>query len=179
MSDTHSSRVSSSEVDIRVVERFIFREARLADEHEYAAWEQLWTDDATYWVPAARMDEPGGSMSIISDNRRRIATRIKQLESGRRYAQTPPSRLRRIVSNIEMVGETERGDLCVEANFVLVEARERASHTWAGRVTYHLRPVDDRPIDRTDDRTDGLAMSYKLVDLVDREWAQPTIAFLI
>ena len=175
MSDIHSQGRTTSEVDIRVVESFIFREARLADEHEYAAWEELWTDDATYWVPAARMDEPAAAMSIISDNRHRIATRIKQLESGRRYAQAPPSRLRRIVSNIEVVGETDGGDLCVEANFVLVEARERASHTWAGRVTYHLRHVGDP----TTGRTDGLAMSYKLVDLVDREWAQPTIAFLL
>ncbi|WP_394934844.1 aromatic-ring-hydroxylating dioxygenase subunit beta [uncultured Ilumatobacter sp.] len=176
MSDAKSQSATSSEVDIRAVESFIFREARLADEHEYAAWEALWTDDATYWVPAGRMDEPTGAMSIISDNRHRIATRIKQLESGRRYAQAPPSRLRRIVSNIEVMGETEVGDVRVEANFVLVEARERASHTWAGRLTYHLRSDANSTSGL---RSDGFAMSYKLVDLVDREWAQPSIAFLI
>ncbi|MEZ5228778.1 MAG: aromatic-ring-hydroxylating dioxygenase subunit beta [Acidimicrobiales bacterium] len=153
---------------LRAVERFVYHEARLADEHRYAEWEELWTDDAVYWVPAAQMDGPGEHMSIISDNRHRLGTRVKQLESGRRYAQAPPSRLRRVISNIELLGTTDQGDLEVGANFVLVEARERGSHTFAGRVTYRLRPT-----------ASGYALSYKLVDLVDREWAQPSIAFLI
>lgn len=159
-------------VDLRQVEAFIHQEARLADEHDYAGWEELWADDATYWVPAARMDEPGSSMSIIADNRHRIATRIKQLQSGRRHAQNPPSRLCRVVSNIKILGNTEFGDVRAQANFVLVEARERGSHTWAGRMIYHLRPEPDS-------RPAHFAMSYKSVDLVDRAWAQPSIAFLI
>jgi 3-phenylpropionate/cinnamic acid dioxygenase small subunit len=112
-------------------------------------------------------------MSIISDNRRRIATRVEQLESGRRYAQAPPSRLRRIISNIDVLGAvggegTQAADTRVEANFVLVEARERGTNTWAGRTTYHLRP-----------ELEGFALSYKKVDLVDREWVLPTLAFII
>ncbi len=35
------------------VEQFLYREARYADEHDYDAWEALWTDDALYWVPVA------------------------------------------------------------------------------------------------------------------------------
>ena len=86
------------------IERFLYREARLADEHDYAGWEALWTDDGVYWVPAAgTLDDPA-RMAIIHDNRHRISTRVRQLETGRRYAQAPPSRLRRIVSNIEIVG---------------------------------------------------------------------------
>ncbi len=160
--------MSADDQQLRAIERFVYLEARLADEHRYADWEALWTDDAVYWVPAGQLDGPGEHMSIISDNRHRLGTRIKQLESGRRYAQSPPSRLRRTVSNIEIMGTTEQGDLEIGANFVLVEGRERGSHTFAGRITYHLRPTDD-----------GYAMAYKLVDLVDREWAQPSIAFLI
>ena len=34
------------------VQAFIFKEARLQDEHQYEAWEALWTDDGVYWVPA-------------------------------------------------------------------------------------------------------------------------------
>ena len=33
------------------IEAFIFREARLADESDYAAWEALVTEDMHYWVP--------------------------------------------------------------------------------------------------------------------------------
>jgi 3-phenylpropionate/cinnamic acid dioxygenase small subunit len=162
----------------RSIEAFLFCEARLADEHAYADWEALWTDDALYWVPAADDSDPMAVMSVIHDNRRRIATRIKQLETGRRLAQAPQSRLRRMITNIE-IGDpgapdhaTETVDVEVQANFVVYEARETGTHQWAGRVTYRLRPAD---------ASDGgpWKLSYKKVDLVDRPWTLPTLAFLI
>ena len=36
---------------LKEVEQFVYREARFQDDHEYDAWEALWTDDAIYWVP--------------------------------------------------------------------------------------------------------------------------------
>ena len=43
------------------------------DEHQYEAWEALWTDDGVYWVPANGADiDPEQEMSIIYDNRSRI-----------------------------------------------------------------------------------------------------------
>lgn len=163
----------STEVDVRSVEAFLFREARLADEHAYAEWEALWTDDALYWVPAADDGDPMTHMSVIHDNRRRIATRISQLETGRRLAQAPPSRLRRIIANIE-VGELAGDEVEAQANFIVSEARETGNHQWAGRVTYRLR----RSTDETGD-TAGWRLASKKVDLVDRPWNLPTLAFLI
>ena len=114
--------------DLREIEQFIYREARYADEHDYDAWEALWTDDALYWVPAGgELAEPETRMSVIHDNRNRIATRLNQLRTGRRYAQTPPSSLRRVISNIEVLGHDGR-EMTVAANFVLAESRERGVH---------------------------------------------------
>jgi 3-phenylpropionate/cinnamic acid dioxygenase small subunit len=152
------------ELDIRTVEQFLYREARLADEHRYDDWEALWTDDGHYWVPAGGDDvDPSTHMSIINDNRNRIATRISQLKTGRRHSQIPRSRLRRVVSNVEM-----EDDCAVGANFVLVESRERGKELWAGRYTYRLRVVEGE-----------LKMAYKKVALVDNELAIPTLSFLI
>ena len=90
------SRESSATL-MSAVTAFIYKEARLQDEHQYEAWEALWTDDALYWVPAGGdLTEPGGQMSVIYDNRNRIATRLNQLRPGRRDAQSPPSGLRRV-----------------------------------------------------------------------------------
>jgi 3-phenylpropionate/cinnamic acid dioxygenase small subunit len=152
------------ELDIRTVEQFLYREARLADEHRYDDWEALWTDDGHYWVPAGGDDvDPSTHMSIINDNRNRIATRISQLKTGRRHSQIPRSRLRRVVSNVEI-----EDDGAVGANFVLVESRERGKELWAGRYTYRLRVVEGE-----------LKMAYKKVALVDNELAIPTLSFLI
>ena len=156
------------ELDLRQIEQFVYREARYADEHDYDAWEALWTDDALYWVPAGGdLADPAGQMSVIYDNRSRIATRLNQLRTGRRYAQSPPSGLRRVVSNLELLGR-EGGDVTVGANFVLAESRERGVVTWAGRVIYRLRLADD-----------GIRLAGKQVLLVDRDQPLPTLAFLI
>src|SRR5215212_5570716 len=45
-----------ADYDIREVERFLYREARFADESDYDSWEALCTDDALYWVPAGKDD---------------------------------------------------------------------------------------------------------------------------
>lgn len=155
--------------DIRVVEQFLYREARFADEHRYDEWESLWTDDGLYWVPA-NDDEADRmtQMSIVHDNRNRIATRIKQFKTGRRHSQIPHSRLRRVVSNVELLGTAENGDIEVGANFVLVESRERGKELWAGRYTYRLRVVDGE-----------LALAYKKVALVDNARPIATMSFLI
>nr|WSZ19734.1 aromatic-ring-hydroxylating dioxygenase subunit beta [Streptomyces canus] len=160
-------------LDLRQVEQFLYREARHADEHDYDAWEALWTDDARYWVPASDPDaDPAQRMSVINDNRSRISTRLKQLRTGKRYSQSPPSNLRRIVSNVEILddadGAGEPGDITVAANFVLVESRERGNETWAGRTTYRLRVVDEQ-----------IRLAYKKVVLVNHDRALPTLAFLI
>ena len=160
--------MTAVEMDIRTVERFLYREARLADEHRYDDWEALWTDDALYWVPAGSDDaDPTTRMSVVYDNRNRISTRIKQFNTGRRHSQNPASRLRRVVSNVELL-DAGGPDVTVEANFVLVESRERGTQLWAGRYTYRLRAVDGE-----------LRMAYKKVALVDNARALPTLSFLI
>jgi benzoate/toluate 1,2-dioxygenase subunit beta len=154
------------------VEQFLYREARYADESDYDAWEALWTDDALYWVPVASTNDPLRQMSVIYDNRSRISTRLKQVRTGKRYAQSPPSNLRRLLSNIEFIGGRANSsggiDLEVSANFMALESRNRGNHVWGGRVTYRVR------------RQDGeLRLVYKKVELVDNDRPIPTLGFLI
>jgi benzoate/toluate 1,2-dioxygenase beta subunit len=159
---------AGQDLDLRQIEQFLYAEARYADEHDYDAWEALWTDDAIYWVPAGGdLAEPGTQMSVIYDNRNRIATRLNQLRTGRRHAQSPPSSLRRVISNIEVLSR-EGADILVGANFVLAESRERGVEIWAGRTTYRLRVADGQ-----------IRLAAKQVLLVNRDQALPTLAFLI
>ena len=153
-------------ISLEEIGQFLYREARLADEGEYDAWEALWTDDGVYWVPADG-DDPDHRMSIIYDNRSRIALRVRQLKTGKRHAQSPPSSVRRLISNVELLQEAG-DDVLVGANFLAVESRPRGSVLWAGRTEYRLRRDDG-----------GLRLACKTVTLVDRACALPTLAFLI
>ena len=154
-------------VDRGQVEQFLFREAQLADEHRYDEWESLWTDDGVYWVPLAADTDPSRDISMIYDNRARIRLRVKQLQTGERHAQLPPSRLSRVVSNV-MIQEEAGGDLVVRSTFVLVESRPDRLTTWAGSATHRLRPTGD-----------SFLMSLKKVLLVNSDRAVPSLAFLI
>ena len=150
------------------VEQFLFREARLADEHRYEEWEDLWTDDAIYWVPAnGENTDPELEMSIIYDNRSRIGLRVRQLLSGKRYTQEPRSSLRRIVGNVELVSRS--GDeLNVAANAITFESSQRGEVTWASRNEYRLRR-----------RGGGFKIARKKVSLVNNDRAIYTMSFLI
>ena len=150
------------------VTQWVYREARLQDEHRYDEWEALWTDDGIYWVPAnGEGGDPEQEMSIIYDNRSRIALRIRQFHTGKRYSQTPKSRLRRVVSNIEILSD-DGGELTVGSNALIFESHVRGDTLWAARNEYRLRR----------DGT-GLKMAFKKVVLVNNQTALWSMAFLI
>jgi 3-phenylpropionate/cinnamic acid dioxygenase small subunit len=111
--------------------------------------------------------DPEEQMSIIYDNRSRISQRVKQLLTGRRHTQACQSRLRLMVSNIELLGARE-GDISVGTNCLVVESNHRDDTIWAARSEYRLRK-------------EGLdfRMAYKKVMLVDNHKPTFTLSFLI
>jgi 3-phenylpropionate/cinnamic acid dioxygenase small subunit len=147
---------------------FVFREARAADENDYAAWEALWDDEeARYWVPVDAGLDTNRFLSYINDNRQRIRSRVAQLMTGNRHAQTPPSSMRRTVSNFEF-DLSGRPVAVVTANFVLVEVRD-VQTVWAGRYLYRIRF----------DPSGQLRLVEKQVHLVNGSGPLPTLAFII
>ena len=160
-----------SDLERQAVIDFLHMEARLADEARYAEWLALWTDDGVYWVPATT--DPGADpekhLSHIYDNRGRIETRVRMLQSGYRYSQEPASLMRRLVSNVEIakVGD----DYVAESNFVLAELAVQARHEmhwWVGRATHRLRRIDG-----------DLKMCEKKVVLINAAEPLPNLTFLI
>ena len=148
--------------------QFLYREARLQDEHRYQEWEALWTDDGVYWVPANGDDpDPETCMSILYDNRSRIALRVRQLMTGRRHTQEPRSRLRRVLSNVELLDR--RGDeVEIGANAMVFESNRRGDTVWAARNEFVLRREGE-----------NWRMARKKVVLVNNDKALYTLSFLI
>ena len=153
-----------SDADYKAAVEFLYREACLADEARYAEWHALWTEDGVYTV------DPEHHISHIYDNRARIDTRVKLLQTGHRYSQEPASLMRRLISNIEVeIGED--GEWIVGSNFILGELSIQAKHEmhwWVGRTTHRLRRVDGE-----------LRMSRKKVVLINAAEPLPNLAFLI
>jgi len=166
--ESRSTASRVSDVLLREVEAFVYLEGGLQDRHEYDAWEALWTDDGVYWIPANGDDiDPEREMSIIYDNRSRIALRIRQLHTGRSLAQTPKSNLVRVISNIEIASESGE-EINVRANAIIFESAPRRDTLWGTRYEYTLRRIDG-----------ALKMARKKVVLVNNDKALPNMAFLI
>jgi len=109
-------------------------------------------------------------LSYLNDNRTRVATRIRQLKTGKRLSQLPFSPMRRVISNIE-VSDHGDGEVSATANFVIYELAAQSSRelrVWPGHVQYRLRRVDQT-----------LRMSAKWVELVTADIGQRNLAFLI
>src|SRR6266849_8126392 len=130
--------------DFRQIENFLYREARLMDENAYEQWLSLWAgENICYWVPSnADEADPGEQISIIYDNRKRLEARIKRLASGYAFAQDPKSRMRRVISNIE-IDEAPDGIVTTWSNFALGEFRRSKQDIFVGRTTHKLRPEGD------------------------------------
>ena len=150
------------------VESFLYREARLMDENAYDEWLSLWTDDALYWVPCNRDDsDPAREISAIYDDRSRLQGRIDRLKSGVAFAQDPKSRMRRLISNIE-IEEADHGELIVSSNFMLVELRRSKQDLFAGRTIHRLRSEGD-----------SFRICHKKVLLVNNDEVIDNLTFLV
>lgn len=153
--------------NLRAVERFLYHEARLMDDHRYDEWLALWAlDDATYWIPANADDiDPTRNVSIIHDRRGQLRNRIQRLKETLWLREQAP-RLKRIVGNIEAAEEA--ADLVVTSNFILAELHRHAQTIWAGTATHRLA-IDDG----------SMRIKYKKVVLLNNNEPLPNMLFLI
>jgi benzoate/toluate 1,2-dioxygenase beta subunit len=161
-----------SDADRHAITEFLYHEARLADEARYAEWLALWTDDGVYWVPATTdpSADPDKHLSHIYDNRPRLDTRIAMLRTGQRYSQEPASRMRRLISNIE-IESAGPDQFVVASNFILGELAIQSNpsqHLWIGRTTHHLHRL-----------AGALKIRHKKVVLINAAEPLPNLSFLI
>jgi 3-phenylpropionate/cinnamic acid dioxygenase small subunit len=157
-------------LDHHGVEQFLYREARLMDTHQYDAWLALWAREAHYWIPCNADDvDVSRHVSIVNEDRAGLEDRIHRLQSGAHYAQDPPSRLSRVVSNVEIdLLPAPSGVLVVHSTFNLSAHRRGRIDTVAGRVVHRLV------------RQDGaVRIAAKKVVLVDNDDTIMNLTYLV
>ena len=126
------------------VEEFLYEEAALLDAWKLDEWLALLTEDATYRVPSNdRPDaDPRATLFTIADDIARIRARVTRLKDRSAHAEFPPSRTRRLITNVRIV---QRNPLHVEANFVVYRYRSNEDvRTYVGRYRYELRTESNR-----------------------------------
>ncbi|HYG55025.1 MAG TPA: aromatic-ring-hydroxylating dioxygenase subunit beta [Burkholderiales bacterium] len=139
------------------VEQFLYHEARLLDTQRYEEWLDLFTDDATYWVPLEQnQKDPLETSSIIHDDRTLLELRVKQARHPRAHARLPLTRTVHTVGNVQE--KESNGEVLVNSTLQLVEFRNDKQRLWAALVEHRLRRAGG-----------SFRIAHKRVDLVNSE----------
>jgi len=149
------------------VEQFLYHEARLLDTGQLEAWLDLFTDDATYWLPLERgQKDPFETSSIIHDDRTLLELRVRQARHPRAHARQPLARTVHQVGNVMVLSDND-SEITVASTLNLVEFRNEKQRHYGALVEHRLRRAGD-----------GYRIAHKRVDLVNSEGELDGIAIL-
>ena len=126
------------------IEDFLFHEADLLDRWKLDDWLALMTEDAAYYVPPNDKPEADHRYTLftIADDIVRLRERVIRLKDPNCHAEYPPSRTRRLITNVRITGIA--GDLIsVAANFAVYRYRRgEPVREFVGHYRHKLRRVD-------------------------------------
>jgi 3-phenylpropionate/cinnamic acid dioxygenase small subunit len=117
----------------RQIEDFLFLEAELLDERRLREWLDLFTDDARYWMPIRHnpLERPAdvqdelskpGEGYYFNDTKETLKIRVERVYSKQAWAEMPPSRTRRLISNVRVKNDDGR-EIEVDCNFFVYRTR--------------------------------------------------------
>jgi len=145
-----------SSPDQTTVERLLYDEADCLDRADLDAWLELYTEDATYWMPVdPAQTDPRGHISLFYDNR--LLMEIRRNNFGHAFAASMeyPVRCSHVISNIRLDPDAEAGVCTVTSNFQAI-VYYKTQHQYAGKYTHELVA-----------RADTWQIRHKRVDLIN------------
>jgi biphenyl 2,3-dioxygenase beta subunit len=150
-----TSSLSATQLQYEI-EQFLYHEAQLLDEWRYREWYGLLAEDLHYWMPIRKnrlrrqraeseIAPRGIEMAHFDDDKKTMDIRILQKETGKHWAEEPPSRTRHLISNIRVApaSDGEPDTFEVRSNFIVYRNRlETEVDVWAGERFDRLRRKD-------------------------------------
>ncbi|WP_354698590.1 Benzene 1,2-dioxygenase subunit beta [Paraconexibacter sp. AEG42_29] len=129
------------------VEQFLYAEAELLDERRFDEWFALFTLDCAYRAPV-RVTREGaddvvgeGGLCMFDDDYGSLELRVQGLQVRSAWAEIPPSRARRLITNVR-ARPLDGGDIEAKSNFLVYRSRlETVEHLFTGTRVDRLKPV--------------------------------------
>jgi p-cumate 2,3-dioxygenase beta subunit len=128
-------------------EDFVYDEADLLDSWRLEEWLALCTEDVMYEVPSTTLPNgtPSTSLFLVHDDRFMLESRVKRLLSRNAHAENPPSRTRRLISNVRVTEGASDDEAHVRASFHVFRFRNDDVHQYVGLYNYRLRLTGEGP----------------------------------
>lgn len=101
------------------IEQFNSVYATALDDQRLADWAEMFTEDASYVVLSRENEDRGYPVGLIyCENRGMIRDRAFAIEKTAMFA---PRYLRHMISNVQVLGELENGDIRARANYLVLQ----------------------------------------------------------
>ena len=124
------------------IEQFLYFEASLLDDRNYADWYRLFSDDTQYWMPnrrnrlmheADKENTTHQELGLYDDNKTSLSWRVEQILTRKHWAEDPPSRTRHMVMNVRIEPTSIANEYAVNSNFLVYRNRlEDEVDIWVG-----------------------------------------------
>ena len=108
---------------------FLYREAEILDERRHEEWMAMLSDDIRYVVPVrvtsahSLSDSALGDMGHFDEDRYSLAKRVERFATEHAWAEDPPSRTRRHVTNVRCFEGNADGEVIARSNLLLFRSR--------------------------------------------------------
>lgn len=136
--------------------RLVKREAALLDDRRFDEWLSLYAEEAWYWMPASwEQRTPDDALSLLYEDRRLLALRVRRLASPVIHVEQPQSRTHHHLSALDAQPAAD-GGFGVESLQLIVMVRDGEQRIFSARCTH-----------RVIEASDGLRIASKTVRLLD------------
>ena len=154
------SKKANGHDTLRDVEQLLYRQAECLDGKRWQEFIDLFTEDGTYWMPAAPEQTTGdGVPSIFWEDRNLMTVRLKRLAHPRAWSQKTAWATNHVIGNIVIEKEdTRTGALVVRSRFHMMEFRNDVTRHFAGSYIHHLKKT-----------TAGHRIKLQRVDMVNAQ----------
>jgi 3-phenylpropionate/cinnamic acid dioxygenase small subunit len=139
------------------VSEFLYQEAEMLDDRNFAEWLDLLADDIRYWMPMRRnvksneMDREftreGQDINWFDEGKDTLERRVNQILTGVHWAEEPLSRIRHLITNVQLLTATpsasDPAEVSVRCRFLVYRNRvETETDFLIGKREDTLRKVN-------------------------------------
>ncbi|UUZ59520.1 aromatic-ring-hydroxylating dioxygenase subunit beta [Nocardioides sp. B-3] len=135
------------------LQQFYNFEAHLLDERRFHDWLNLFSEDLHYWMPIRRVLPPRqrsmeftgpDELAQFDETFMELTQRVDKIETGKAWAEEPPSRTRHLITNL--LARKEPDGWSVRTAFIAYQSRsEHDSHAFVGERRDRLECADAAP----------------------------------
>jgi 3-phenylpropionate/cinnamic acid dioxygenase small subunit len=114
----------------QLFEDLLYREAWLLDQDRLEEWLDLLSENIHYWAPV-RADMNRGKedfspplrLAFFDDNKDGLRLRVARIRTGAAHADEPPSRVRHLITNVQVMETPDAETAKIASNFLVFKSR--------------------------------------------------------